>query len=330
MNKFLNNIDNVIDDMLQGFLKLNKSVKLSNENDRVVYTEVNEERKVGLVSGGGSGHEPSFLGYLGYGLLDSVAVGEVFASPPAKAFLEAIKKANRENGVLCLIGNYQGDVMNIKMAQKLASKQGIQVDFITAKDDIASAPLHNYGQRHGLVGGLFLWKILGSKADQGASREALMNLGNDVVRRTKSICVGLGPCTIPAVGKPNFVIEEGKMEVGVGHHGETGISYTDIKTSKDIAESLTQKILDDFDFKEKKDLVVMVSGLGSTPLMEQYILYNDVLNFLKNKHNIQKSYVGDYVTSLDMNGVSITLFESNDELLKLLDSKSTPVGFKHI
>ena len=331
MQRFVNDPDLIVDDMLSGFVKANPETELSNENDRVIkFTKPSNTDKVGLVTGGGSGHEPAFLGYIGDGLLDAVAVGEVFSSPPAQAFYDAVREADKGKGVAILFGNYAGDNMNVKMAVQMADEDDISVKYIVSNDDIASSPKETKEKRHGIAGGFFMWKIGGAKAALGGTLDEVIKSAENVVSKTRSICVGLSPCTIPAVGKPNFQIEDGTMETGVGHHGEAGIQKEALKTADGIAEDITCRILEDFSFTDKRELAVMISGLGSTPVMELYVLYNKVEKILKDKgHKIYKVYIGNFVTSLDMNGASLTIVDLDDEIKTLLEHPAKPLGMKN-
>ena len=331
MQRFVNDPDLIVEDMLSGFVKANPETELSDKNDRVIkFTKASNADKVGLVTGGGSGHEPAFLGYLGDGLLDAVAVGEVFSSPPAQAFYDAIMEADKGKGVAILFGNYAGDNMNVKMAVQMADDEDIPVKYIVANDDIASSPKETKEKRHGIAGGFFMWKAGGARAALGGSIDEVIKSAENIVNKTRSICVGLSPCTIPAVGKPNFQIEDGTMETGVGHHGEAGIKKEKLKTADGIAEDITGRILEDFAFNNERELAVMISGLGSTPVMELYVLYNKVEKILKDKgHKIYKVYIGNFVTSLDMNGASLTIVDLDDEIKNLLEFPANPVGMKN-
>ena len=330
MQKFVNDPDFIVDDMLSGFVKANPEVELSNRNNHVIkLITPDNSKKTGLVTGGGSGHEPAFLGYIGAGLLDAVAVGEVFSSPPAQAFYDAIHEADKGNGVAVLFGNYAGDNMNVKMAVQMAEDDDISVKYIVANDDIASSPKETKEKRHGIAGGFFMWKAGGARAALGGTLDDVITSAKNAVERTRSICVGLSPCIIPAVGKPNFQIEDGTMEIGVGHHGEAGIKTEPLKSADDIAQEITDAILNDFCFSDKRELAVMISGLGSTPVMELYVLYNKVEEVLKNNgHKVCRAYVGNFVTSLDMNGASLTIVDLDDELKTLLEQPAHPVGMK--
>lgn len=329
MQRFVNDPNQVAEDMLQGFQKAHPEVMLSNLNDRVLKKKVKSSSKVGVITGGGSGHEPAFLGYVGEGMLDAVAVGEVFASPPAQAFYDAILEADNGKGVAILFGNYEGDNMNVKMAVQMAKNKGIEVKYVVANDDVASSSKETNEKRHGIAGGFFMWKIGGAKASLGASLDEVIASAQHVVDNTRSICVGIEPLVIPANGIPNFSIEEGKMEFGIGHHGETGIRMTNLGKADEIAKEMTKTLLEDYAFDAPKKLAVMISGLGSTPIMEQYILLNKVESVLRKEgHLVKRIYVGNFITSLDMNGVSLTLVELDDEIEELLHYPAKPVGLK--
>lgn len=220
--------------------------------------------------------------------------------------------------------------MNVKMAIQMAEDDDIEVKYVVATDDVASSPKETKEKRHGIAGGYFMWKVGGAKAAAGASLDEVIAVAQKVVDRTRSICVGLEPCVIPAVGKPNFEIEAGMMEFGIGHHGETGIRKEELKNADAIAEEMVGTLLEDFAFEDEREFSVMLSGLGSTMLMEQYILIGKVLEILKEEgHNIHKVYVGNFVTSLDMSGASLTLVDLDEEIKDLLDVTGNPVGMKN-
>jgi len=327
MQRFVNNPDYVVDDMAKGLTKAFSYLNLLEENDRVLYYNKETKNKVGLVSGGGSGHEPAFLGYVGENMLDAAAIGEVFSSPTAQAFYDAFKVADNGAGVACLFGNYAGDNMNVKMAIQMAEEDDIDVQYVVATDDVSSAPKGQESKRHGIAGGVFMWKIAGAKAAQGANLKEVLNIAQKTVDNTRSICVGLEPCVIPAVGKPNFTIDDGNLEFGIGHHGEPGAKVEPLKPAKDIAREMCSALVEDLEVKEDEEIAVLVSGLGSTPVMEQYIIYNDVENFLSEKGiKVYKSLVGNYVTSLDMNGVALTILRVDDELKSLLSYEAECPG----
>lgn len=330
MQRIINNPNDVVNDMINGFIKAHKDIIEKTENNRVLkYKKAPIKNKVGIVTGGGSGHKPAFIGYIGENMVDAVAIGEIFSSPTAKAFYDAFKTADSGKGVACLYGNYAGDNMNVKMAIKIAEKDGIAVKIVIANDDVASAPKEERNKRRGVAGEVLMWKIAGAKAALGGNLDEVISVAQKAIDNTKSVGIGLTPCTIPALGKPNFVIEEGKMELGIGHHGEPGIKVTNLKTADEMAEIMLDIILPDLPFVSNNEVVVLISGLGATPVMELYILYAKIAEILANKNiKIYKPYVGDYFTSLDMMGVTVTLMKVDNELKELIDLSANSMGFK--
>ena len=331
MQRFVNDPDYVVEDMLKGFVKAHGDMIVRSEaNDRVVqYINAPVEGKVGLVTGGGSGHEPAFLGYVGKNMMDAVAVGEVFSSPSAQAFYDAFMAVDSGKGVACLFGNYAGDNMNVKMAIRKAKKQGVTVKYVTANDDVASSPKETKEKRHGIAGGVFMWKIGGARAALGGDLDEVIASAQKAVDNTRSICVGLEPCAIPAVGHPNFQISDGDMEFGIGHHGEPGINVQKLEPAKEIARKMAQTVIDDMEPEEGSEVAVLMSGLGATPIMELYILYDEIEAYLKEQGlSVYKVFVGDYVTSLDMNGAALTVMKLDDELKELLDYEAKSPGIE--
>lgn len=332
MQRIINNADHVVEDMLEGFITAHEDLVSRTQNPRVLkYKQAPIAGKVGIVTGGGSGHKPAFVGYLGENMIDAVAVGEIFSSPTAKAFLDAIREADAGKGVVCLYGNYSGDNMNVKMARMLAKEEGIVVKTVVANDDVASAPKNEREKRRGVAGEILMWKTAGAKAALGGDVDEVIRVAQKTIDNTRSIGVGLTPCTIPAVGKPNFSITPGYMELGIGHHGEPGIKVTELLSAAEMAEVCVENILDDILIEEKNEVVVLVSGLGSTPVMELYIFFNEVARLLdKRKIQIHRSYVGNYFTSLDMMGVTLTLLKLDKELEELINLGTNAVSFKQI
>lgn len=321
MQRFINNPDEVVEDTVKGFIKAHSDIVRLAENPRVVIAKnAPHAGKVGVITGGGSGHEPAFIGYTGKNMLDAVAVGELFSSPTAKSFHDAIREANGGRGVICLYGNYAGDNMNVKMAIKLAAKDGIEVATVVANDDVCSAPPEEREKRRGVAGEIFMWKIGGAKAATGASLEEVRVAAQKAIDSCRSVGIGLGPCTLPAVGHPNFQIEPGTMEVGIGHHGEPGVRVEPLKTAAEIAEAMCQIVLDDHDLAAGTEVAVLVSGLGATPVNELYIL-NDTIEAKISERGLKiyKTYVGNYFTSLEMVGATLTVMALDPELKKLLD-----------
>ncbi len=332
MNRIINNPDFVVEDMLKGFLKAQKDLVEATDNPRVVkYKKAPVAGKVGIVTGGGSGHKPAFIGYIGENMCDAVAVGEIFSSPTAAAFTDAIKAADAGKGVACLYGNYAGDNMNVKMAIRNAKKLGITVKTVVANDDCASAPKTEAEKRRGVAGEVLLWKVGGAKAAMGADLDNVIITAQKAIDNTRSVGIGTAPCTIPAVGHPNFQIEDGTMEVGIGHHGEPGIKVEPLKTADEIAVEMLDLILPDLPFANGDEVAVLLSGLGATPVMEQYIVYNRVAEVLEEKGIIvYKAYVGNYFTSLEMMGITLTVMKLDDELKECLDMPVNSVGLKQL
>jgi len=330
MKKFINNPDDVVDEEIQGFVVCHRDLISITNNPRVLkYKNAPVKGKIGIVTGGGSGHFPAFTGYIGKNMIDAVAVGEVFSSPTSQAFYDAIKSANSGNGVLCLIGNFSGDRMNLKLASKRVLEEGIKLETVIVNDDVASASTKEREKRRGSTGEVLAWKVAGAKAALGSPLEEIAKTTYKAIDNTRSISVGLSPCTIPSVGVPNFKIEEGKISIGIGHHGEKGIKDIDLKPAKEVGKILLEILLSDLPFREGDEIVIMLSGLGATPYMELYILYNNIVKQLENeKIKIYKSYVGNFFTSLDMAGVTLTLMRLDEELKSMIDLEVDTVGLK--
>lgn len=330
MQRIINDPNLVVEDMLKGFVKTHKDIVAPTKNPRVLkYKEAPIAGKVGIVTGGGSGHKPAFIGYIGKNMVDAVAAGEIFSSPSAKAFYDAFKEADAGAGVACLYGNYAGDNMNVKMAVEMAEDDDIEVKTVVANDDVPSAPSSELDKRRGVAGEVLMWKVGGAKASLGGSLDEVIAAAQKAIDNTRSIGIGLTPCTIPAVGKPNFSIEPGKMEVGIGHHGEPGIEVTDISSADEMAQRMVDAVLPDLPFADGDEVVALVSGLGATPIMELYILYNKVEELLAEKGiKVYRPYVGNYFTSLEMMGVTLTVMKVDDELKELVDVEANSMGLK--
>ena len=331
MQRIINEPNLVVEDMLKGFEKCHSDIiHIDENNPRVVLSNtMNNKKRVGIVTGGGSGHKPAFIGYCGENMVDAVAVGEIFSSPTAKSFYDCIRAVDQGMGVACLYGNYAGDNMNVKMAMELAEDDDIVVKTVVANDDVASASKEEIKKRRGVAGEILMWKVGGAKANMGASLDEVIAAAQKAIDNTRSVGVGLGPCTIPANGKPNFMIEPGTMEFGIGHHGEPGIKVEPLANAKAIALEMTNLVCEDIPFMENDEVVVLVSGLGATPVMEQYIFFDEVANILKEKKiSIYQSYVGNYFTSLEMNGVTLTMMKLDEELKQCMDMEVNTMGLK--
>ncbi|RDW20634.1 dihydroxyacetone kinase subunit DhaK [Oceanobacillus chungangensis] len=322
MKKLINNPNNVVEEMIDGYVKAHPTyIKRLEENDRSLVTaRKTTDNKVGILIGGGSGHEPGFLGYVGDGMADGVAVGNIFASPPPAPILEVTKAIDKGAGVVYLYGNYAGDVMNFGMAADLADMEDIHVEMVLTTDDVASAPIEEKEKRRGIAGEFFVFKTAGAAADQGYNLGEVARIARKTNEFTRSMGVGLTPCSLPQTGEPSFEIGDNEMELGLGHHGEPGIKKVPMDKADNIADELLKHIFADMPLNKDDEVAVLVNGLGSTPRLELYIMYRRVEQVLKEKGiHIYRSYVGDYITSLEMGGCSITLTKVDDELKKLID-----------
>ena len=317
MKKIINEPNNVVDDTLSGLAYANPSLGYISSHNVIFRKERNS--KVGLVSGGGSGHEPAQAGYVGYGMLDAAVCGNVFASPGPEAILEGIRKADSGKGILLIITNYSGDIMNFGMAKELAELEDIIVESVIVRDDVA-VPDSTYSTgRRGIAGTVLVHKTTGAKAETGGTLEEVKAVAEKTVASLRSIGMSMSSCILPSVGKPIFEIDETDMEIGMGVHGEPGVERTTIKTSREIAEILISKLTDDLDFSGS-EVVLMVNGLGGTALMELYILNKDIHEILKRENiKVHKTLVGNYMTSMEMQGCSVTLLKLDEELKELID-----------
>jgi len=284
---------------------------------------------VALATGGGSGHLPVFLGYVGKGMLDGCAVGDVFASPSAEQMLEVTRRIHGGRGVVYIYGNYGGDRMNFDMATEMADMEDIKVQTVLVADDVASAPASEAHRRRGVAGMVFAFKAAGAKADQGGSLEEVVAAAQKALANTRSMGVALSPCTVPLAGKPTFTIGEDEMEIGMGIHGEPGKKREKLQAADQIAERMAEAILADFQPQPGDRLAVMVNGLGATPPEELYILYRKAHEILTGRGlRIYRAYVGEFATSMEMAGASFTFCRLDDELIRLLDYPAQTPFFK--
>ncbi|MDB6178412.1 dihydroxyacetone kinase subunit DhaL [Paracoccus sp. Z330] len=329
MQRFINDPDDLVDETVSGFVKAHRDlVQKDPMNPRVILSRfAPQEGKVGIVTGGGSGHEPAFIGYTGRNMVDAVAVGELFSSPTAKSFADAIRAADGGAGVAVLYGNYAGDNMNVRMASEMVTPEGIKVATVVATDDVCSAAATEREKRRGVAGEIFMWKIGGARAALGGSLEEVIAVSQKAIDSTRSVGVGLGPCTLPAVGHPNFQIEPGKMEVGIGHHGEPGTRVEALKTADEVADDMLRIVLEDHDLPQGTEVAVLVSGLGATPVNELYVLYDRIEIGLEAAGlKLHRAFVGNYFTSLEMIGATLSVLALDDELKTLLDVECTSPG----
>lgn len=326
MKKIINDPSNVVSEMVDGLVRAYPQYLTQIDGtEAVVRTNKDSMKgKVGLVSGGGSGHEPAHAGYVGQGMLSVAVCGQVFTSPTPDQIYEAIKAVDQGQGVFCIVKNYSGDVMNFDMAKDLAEADGIDVKSVVVDDDIAvKDSLYTQGRR-GVAGTVFVHKILGAAADQGATLDEIETLANEVVKNIKTIGVALSAATNPEVGKPGFELKSDEIEYGVGIHSEPGYRREKIKPSKELVDELVGKLNDEMHLDKNKKYAVLVNGMGATPLMEQYVFSHDLLNKL-DEFGIKPDFmhVGNYLTSIDMAGLSLTIFEIKDD--KWLNYLNYPV-----
>lgn len=323
MKKLINDPENAVNEMLDGFVKAYSQYVKRLENLNVIVRSNPKTDKVALVSGGGSGHEPSHAGYVGEGMLDAAVAGEVFTSPTPDQVYEAIKAVDTGKGVLLIIKNYTGDVMNFEMASDMAKDEGIEVEQVIVNDDVAVEDSTYTTGRRGIAGTIFVHKIAGAKAEMGGSLQEVKNVAEKVIKNVKSMGMALTSCTLPAVGKPSFNLGDNEMEIGIGIHGEPGTHRELIKPANEIVDELLERIFDNLKLNSGDEVAVMVNGMGATPLMELNIANSRVHDVIVNKGiKIIKTYVGNYMTSLDMAGFSITILKLDDELKGLLLHKA--------
>lgn len=311
MKKIINEPQNIIEEMLNGIVKSYPSLVHRVDDSRVV-AKNDAMKQVGLVSGGGSGHEPAHAGFVGKGMLSAAVLGDVFTSPTPDQIEIAINEANQGQGVLLIVKNYTGDILNFEMAKDLAEMNDIPIEMVVVDDDIAVEDSTYTAGKRGVAGTVLVHKILGDAAKNGAMLTELKELGDRVVAATKTIGVALKAATVPEVGKPGFTLAEDEIEFGVGIHGEPGYRREKLQPSKALAQELVGKLITAYDQKPK-EIGVLVNGMGGTPLMEQFVFINDVLNLLL-EENIHVSFhkVGNYMTSIDMQGLSLTFIDLSD------------------
>lgn len=328
MKKLINDPNHVVSEMLAGLAASDPTLRYLGADTEVICRAEKKQGLVGLVSGGGSGHEPAHAGYVGRGMLDAAVAGNVFASPGPDRILAGIRAADSGKGVLLIVKNYSGDVMNFQMAAELAALEDIRVESVVVKDDVAVADSTFSTGRRGIAGTVFVHKIAGAAAECGKSLDEVKALAQKVIDNVRSMGMAMTPCTLPGVGKPGFVLGEDEVEIGMGIHGEPGIHREPICSAHAIAQKLVDRILADLDYTDR-EVAVMVNGLGGTPLMELYIVYHEVAQLLAKKGiRIYRSFVGNYMTSLEMSGCSVTLLRLDDETKALLDAPASTPAFK--
>lgn len=330
MKKILNNPENYVPEMLEGLLAAhpNRLKKAGDELHGIVRADAPVEGKVAIITGGGSGHLPVFLGYVGQGLLDGCAVGDVFASPSSDQIAATIRAVHGGAGVLHLIGNYGGDILNFAAAaDDVDMADDITVETVIVADDVASAPADKADKRRGVAGMIYAFKVAGALAEEKKSLQEVKAIAEHALANTRSMGVALGPCTVPQVGKPTFEIGDDEMEIGMGIHGEQGIERAKLRTADEITEQVIKTIMDDIDLSGS-EISIMVNSLGATPLEELYIMYRKLTDIFK-AHNVtvHRPYIGRFATSMEMVGASFTVLKLDDELKRLLDAPASSPFF---
>ncbi|MDO8108350.1 dihydroxyacetone kinase subunit DhaK [Isoptericola sp. b441] len=331
MKKIINKPEDFVDEFVEGILLAHPDlVKTPGDDLRVlVRADAPLTGKVGIVTGGGSGHLPLFKGYVGKGLCSGVAIGNVFSSPSSDQIFEATKAVDGGAGVLYLYGNYGGDVFNFDLAGDLAELEGIETRTVLGRDDVASQPKDRRLDRRGVAGIFFAYKAAGAAAERGDSLDQVAAVAEDVVDHTATMGVGLAPTILPTTGRPSFELPDGEMEIGIGIHGEPGSRRGPLETADEIADHVVGALLEDLGLGEGARVAVLVNGLGATPLEELYLLYRRTHQILAERGiEIVRPYVGEYATSLEMAGASISLLELDDARLQLLDAPALSPFFQ--
>lgn len=333
MKKLINKPTDFARETVEGIIAAHpESLKLVDNNFRcVVRADEKKANKVAIATGGGSGHLPTFLGYVGYGLADGVTVGNVFASPSAEAMYEVDKAIHSGAGILHLYGNYGGDLMNFGMAADFASADDIEVEEVLVTDDVASAPKGEENRRRGVAGLFFAYKIAGAAAEKMYSLKEVKRLAQKAVDNVRTMGVALTPCIVPEAGKPTFTIADNEMEIGMGIHGEPGIKRTELKEVDEVMEEIMDRIINDLPYNSGDEVSVLVNSLGATPKEELYVAYRKINEILSSKGiKIYRPYIGEFATSLEMAGMSVTLLKLDAELKELLDAPAYSPFFQQL
>ena len=328
MKKLINGVDDIVSEMLDGMTAAYPQYVKRLEGLEVLVRASGPSAKVALVSGGGSGHEPSHGGFVGKGMLDGAVAGAVFTSPTPDQVFEAVKAVNGGKGVLLVIKNYTGDVMNFEMAADLARDEGIDVEQVIVADDVAVENSTWTTGRRGIAGTVLVHKIAGACAESGGDLQTVKRVAEKVIANVRSMGMAVNACTVPAAGKPSFDLADDEVEIGIGIHGEPGTHREKISSVNEIADKLLAKILAEGIYSAGDEVAVLVNGMGGTPLMELFVANKHVNEVLAGKGlTVAKTIVGNYMTSLDMEGFSITLLKLDDELKALLNAPADTPAF---
>jgi dihydroxyacetone kinase-like protein len=328
MKKILNRPENAVKEMLQGMAKAHPGlIEVLPGSQLVVRADAPLAGKVALITGGGSGHEPAHGGFVGKGMLDAALAGSVFCSPPLDDAIAALQRCNGGAGALFIVKNYTGDILLFDMAAEEAAELGIPVKRVLVTDDVAVERREGTTGRRGVAGTVFVHKIAGAKAAQGANLDEVHRVAQKVADQVRTMGMAISPCMVPGRDKSNFQLGENEMEIGIGIHGEPGIRRENLKTAHEITGELMEKIVNDLPYQAGDEVAIMINGMGATPLMELYIVFNEAEAFLKAKNiKIHLSYVGEYMTSLEMGGFSISLLKLDSQLRELLDAPCETPG----
>jgi dihydroxyacetone kinase-like protein len=330
MKKLINQIDKIVEEATLGLVASapNKLVKVDDYN--VVYSKTFNKKNVALISGGGSGHEPAHAGYVGDGMLTGAVAGEIFTSPTPDMIQAAINACDSQNGTLLIIKNYTGDVMNFQMAAEMANAENKQVDYVIVADDVSLVNNQSTTGMRGIAGTVLVHKVTGAKAQSGANLAEVKAVAEKAIKNVGTYGIGLDACIVPAIGKKGFTLGETEIEMGLGIHGEPGVKKTQMKPVDEIVSEMIESIINHLQIQSNDKVAVLINGLGATPIMELYIVNRKVNEILKSK-NIQiiKTYVGNYMTSIDMSGMSISLMKLDNELEQLLLAPCDTLAFKN-
>lgn len=331
MKKFLNKPENFVEEMLDGIYRAHPEVTYAADDLHCFVTAKPVPGKVGIVTGGGSGHLPLFLGYVGKNMLDGAGVGGVFQSPSSEQILEVTKHVDQGAGVLYLYGNYSGDLMNFDMAGELAEIDGIETATVVGNDDVASSIVGEEHKRRGVAGIFFLYKVAGAAAAEMKSLDEVVRISEKAKARTRTMGVALSPCIVPEVGKPGFQIGEDEMEIGMGIHGEPGISRSKLAPADAVVDEMMERIFEEMAFAPGDNVAILVNGLGATPLEELYIFFRRVAQLMEERQvTISHVWLGEFATSMEMAGASISVLHLDDELEPLIAREANTPFFKHI
>ncbi|MCO7175455.1 dihydroxyacetone kinase subunit DhaK [Sporolactobacillus kofuensis] len=331
MKKLINQPENSLNEMLIGMAKAYPDYLTRLDNTNVLVRKNLTEQKVAVVSGGGSGHEPTHAGYIGQGMLDAAVAGDIFTSPTPDQIYEAIKAVDRGKGVLLVVKNYSGDVMNFDMAKEMAEMEGIAVEQVIVNDDVAVEDSTFTTGRRGIAGTVLIHKIAGAAAERGWDLQKVKETAEKAIKSIHSMGMALSPCIVPSAGKPNFTLAEDEVEIGTGIHGEPGTHREKIKSADEITQELFDKIQADAPIQSGDDVALMVNGMGATPLMELYIVNNKAHDLLVSLGaHIHRTFVGEFMTSIEMAGMSLTVLKLDDQLKSLLDDAADTPALKVI